>query len=154
MGQITTAEIGVSVSLSLTYENIKLILSLLEMRMDISPLITYVSGINENDDEIQDYENEFEIDFLEEFRENMNEEEYISVCKKLELKSDLTFHFIYNCLSIYADNISYRQTCRLFNTFECSPKDLIDSIQKGTNIFRSANIPEHLILIGNSMYDG
>ena len=73
MGQITTAELGVSVSLPLTFENIKLILRLLEMRMDIRVLRTYVSGMNENEDEIKDYENDdFEVDMIDEFDEDGN----------------------------------------------------------------------------------
>jgi hypothetical protein len=154
MGQITTAEIGVSVSLPLTYDNIKLILHLLEIRMDTSVLITYVSGMNENDDEILNYENEFEIDFLDEFEESISEDEFKSTCERLELESDLTFHFIYNCVAIYADNISFRQTSRLFNCNECTPMELIESIQKGANLFRTEGVPEHLILIGHSIYDG
>lgn len=142
------------IKISLTYENINIILRLLEIRMDIPVLQTYVSGLNENDDEIMDYENEFEIDFLDEFTDALSEGEYTSICQQLEFKSGLTFHFIYNCATIYASNLSFRQTSRLFNSNECTPLDLIANIQKGANTFRSAQVPEHLILIGNSIYDG
>jgi len=156
MGQITTAELGVSVSLPLTFENIKLILRLLEMRMDIRVLRTYVSGMNENEDEIKDYENDdFEVDMIDEFDEDMQEDEFNEICNKLELETErITFHFIYNCVSIYADNISFRQTSHLFYSNECSPNDFIENIQKGAEAFRSAQVPEALILIGHSIYDG
>jgi hypothetical protein len=156
MGQITTAELGVSVSLPLTYANIKLILHLLEMRMDIRVLRTYVSGINENEDEIKDYENDdFEVDMIDEFDEDINEDEFNEICNKLDLEINrITFHFIYNCAAIYADNISFRQTSHLFYSNECSPNDLIENIQKGAETFRSAQVPEHFILIGHSIFDG
>jgi hypothetical protein len=156
MGQITTAELGVSVSLPLTFENIKLILRLLEMRMDIRVLRTYVSGMNENEDEIKDYENDdFEVDMIDEFDEDITEDEFNEICNKLDLKiNGITFHFIYNCAAIYADNISFRQTSHLFYSNECTPSDFIANIQKGAETFRTAQVPEDLIMIGHSIYDG
>ena len=155
MGQITTAELGVSVSLPLSYANLKLLLHLLEIRIDIRVLQTYVSGMNENEDEIKDYENEFEVDMIDEFDEDINEDEFNEICKTLDLDTtQITFHFIYNCASIYADNISFRQTSHLFYSNECSPMEFIENIQKGAETFRSANVPEHLIQIGHSIYDG
>ena len=155
MGQITTAELGVSVSLPLSYANIKLILHLLELRMGIRVLRTYVSGMNESQDEIKDYENDFEIDFIDEFDDSINEDEFNQICDELELdRSRLTFHFIYNCASIYASNISFRQTSHLFYSNQCTPLEFIANIQKGADTFRAAQVPEHLILIGHSIYDG
>jgi hypothetical protein len=156
MGQITTAELGVSVSLPLTFENIKLILRLLEMRMDIRVLRTYVSGMNENEDEIKDYENDdFEVDMIDEFDEDITEDEFNEICNKLDLEiNGITFHFIYNCAAIYADNISFRQTSHLFYSNECTPSDFIANIQRGSETFRSVQVPEHLIMIGHSIYDG
>jgi hypothetical protein len=156
MGQCTDAAIGVSVSLPLCYRYISLISKLLE----IDNLRVYVSGLEENDDEIIDFIYDecemIDLEILDELSEKTSEEEFNTTYKELNIKDNIIFHFIYVCATIYARNLSFRNRSNLFSndTHIKSPIDLINDIQIGLNIFRDADIPEDLIKIGNTICDG
>ena len=151
MGQINDAQVGVSVSLPIKFENIHLIISLL----DLPYFRIYVSGLSENPDEILDYEYDnienIDTDMLDELSIIGNIDDFKAKYKELNINKDLIFHFIYVCTSIYAKNLRYRSTCCLFNNLS-TPQDYINNIQKGVELFKLANVPEIYIKIGNTIY--
>ena len=153
MPSLTEAQIGVSVSLPLNYENIDLIFKLI----DIDKLRLYLSGLNEDPDEakmILCIDDEEELESLEELLDLENEEEFKKKYEELEIYDDLVFHFIYICVGISAFNIQYRK-CGVFQNDQCgfTPSELIIRIQNGIKIFKEANVSEELITIGNTLYE-
>jgi len=143
MGHINDAQVGVSVSLPFKFENIHLIISLL----DLPYFHIYVSGLSENPDEIIEYDT----DMLDELSIIENIDDFKAKYKELNINKDLIFHFIYVCTSIYAKNVRYRSTCCLFNDLS-TPQDYINNIQKGVELFKIANVPDEYIKIGNTIY--
>ena len=96
MPSLTEAKIGVSVSLPLNYENIKLIYEL----HDIDKVFLYLSGLNEDPKEaelVMCLDDISELECLEELLELESEEEFKKKYKELEYKDNLVFHFIYLC---------------------------------------------------------
>lgn len=152
MGQSTFATIGVSVSLELTYRNIQLIKKLLEMDV----FCVYISGLKEYSDEIVDFDQD-ELDFSEEdiyeLSEKQNEEDFNKHYEELELEKYLVFIFIYNCTSVYARNLSFRNTPTLFshNDYQLSPTQTILKFQKGLELFKEAGVEEEYIKVGNTI---
>lgn len=159
MGQSTDANIGVSVSLSLTHPNIKQIYSLLELAEH--PLTLFISGLRDEDewDEVIncDYDYDaFDVDVLDELVNLKTEQEFKTKCDELEIKTGLVFHFMFVCAGIYCRNLSFRSNPYVFNTDETglTPMQLIEHIQKGIQVFKNANIPDELIKVGNTMREG
>ena len=155
MGQITEAQVGITVSLPIQFDNMKLISNLLEL----SNLGIYISGLSEEPDEIVDYEydniDELDTDMIDELSMQENEEQFNMKYHELNIKKNLVIHFIYFS-KIYARNLSFRSVSRLFSHDEhiSTPTELINDILKGVNIFIEANVPEAYIKIGNTIYDG
>ena len=152
MPSLTEAKIGVSVSLSLNYENIYLIYEL----HDINNVFLYLSGLNEDPDEAElvmclDYIGELES--LEELLELESEEEVKKKYEELEYKNNLVFHFIYVCSHFDAFNIQHR-SCGVFQNDEyINPSKYIERIQQGIQFFKDAGVSEELIKIGNYLYE-
>jgi hypothetical protein len=153
MGQMTEAEVGISVSLNINFDNIKLISSLLEL----SNLRIYISGISEEHDEILDYENdhieELDTDIIDELCAQDTQQEFNKKYEEFNIKKKLAFHFIYVVSKIYACNLSYRSIPRLFSHDEniTTSIELINKIHNGVNLFKSINVPDNLIKIGNTI---
>lgn len=149
MGQMTDAQVGLSVSLPLKFDNINLIICLL----DLSELYIYVSGLCENDDEILEYD---DVDNIDELLSMTNIDDFKNKYKELDLNENIIIHFMYVYTKIYARNLSYRSTPHLFsNDIKLSsPQELINNIQKGIEIFKKANVPDEYIKIGNTIYQG
>ena len=159
MGQSTDANIGVSVSLSLTHTNIKQIHSLLGSAEH--PLTLLISGLRDEDevDEVIncDYDYDaFDFDVLDALVNLKTEQEFSVKCDELEIKSGLVFHFMFVCAGIYCRNLSFRSNPYVFNTDEAglTPMQLIEHIQTGIQVFKTVNIPDELIKIGNTMCEG
>jgi hypothetical protein len=157
MGQQIESEMGVSVSLELTYDNLSKIIGL----FDIPNLRVYVSGYSDNLDEVIDvlYEEDsidVNYDILDELSQCKDEEEYNSKYIEMELTEDITFHFVKVITGMYTNNLCYRKINRLFESVEetFTISDFIESIQKATETFKSHNIPDNLILIGHTMREG
>lgn len=156
MGQMTDAQVGVSVSLPLEFEHIKLIYSLI----DLPNIQIYISGLSEYPDEILDYAydniEEIDTDMLDELSIQPTREEFNMKYAELNIKKDLIFHFIYVCATIYARNLSFRSTSRLFSNDEhlSTPMELINDILKGVELFKNSYVSEEYIKIGNTIYDG
>ena len=74
MGQMTDASLGISVSLPLNYENLNLIMKLI----DIDDISLFISGLFEEEDEVIscDYDDTFDIDLLDELVELKSSEEF------------------------------------------------------------------------------
>jgi hypothetical protein len=74
MGQLTDASLGISVSLPLNYENLNLIMKLI----DIDDISLFISGLFEEEDEVIscDYDDTFDIDLLDELVELKSPEEF------------------------------------------------------------------------------
>jgi len=84
MPSLTQAQIGISVSLPLNYSNIDLIFKLL----NIDNLMLYLSGLNEDPDEVKlilCYEDEEELESLDELLDLENEDEFKKKYEELEL---------------------------------------------------------------------
>lgn len=157
MGEQIESETGVSVTLKLTYDNLKKIIELIT----ISNLRIYVSGYGEYDDEVYDFnyeEDSIDIDYdiLDELSECNNQEEYDKKYNDLELTEELEFHFMYVCTGMYAENLTFRKINRLFESSKepTTALDLIKSIQKAIDLFKSYDVPDNLICIGHTMRDG
>ena len=154
MGQMTDASLGISVSLPLNYENIDLIMKLID-NDDIS---LFISGLFEEDDEVIhcDYDDTFDLDLLDELLELKSQEEFKTKCTELDIKDDLIFNYLYVFGTIYARNLSFRSHSHLFHNdeFDTTPTTLIQNIQKGIELFKEAGVPEELIKIGNTISDG
>ena len=153
MGQSTFATIGVSVSLPLIYRHIKLINKL----CDITKICVYVSGLSDEPDETVDFDiiEDFglDLDSIYDLAEKENEEEFKKHCEELEIKEGLVFHFIYNCASVYARNLNFRNNPNLFSEDDGkrSPADIITNFQEGMAIFMAAGVPEDYIKAGNTI---
>jgi hypothetical protein len=154
MGQMTDASLGISVSLPLNYENIDLIMKLI----DINNLSLFISGLFEEDDEVIncDYDDTFDLDLLDELIEMKSLEEFKIKLTELDIKDDLIFNYLYIFGTIYARNLSFRSHSYLFHSedSDTTPATLIQNIQKGVEIFKEAGVPEELIKIGNTISDG
>ena len=141
MGQITEAQLGITVSLPIHFDNIVLICNLLEL----SNLGIYISGLSEEPDEIVDYEydniDELDTDMIDELSMQENEEQFNMKYHELNIKKNVVIHFIYVCNKIYARNLSFRSVSRLFSHDEhiCTPMELINDILKGVELFKKAN---------------
>lgn len=74
MGQMTDASLGISVSLPLNYENLNLIMKLI----DIDDISLFISGLFEEEDEVIscDYDDTFDIGLLDELVELKSPEEF------------------------------------------------------------------------------
>ena len=152
MPSLTEAKIGVSVSLSLNYENIDLIYEL----HDINNVFLYLSGLNEDPDEaelVMCLDDIGELESLEELLELESEEEFKKKYKELEYNDNLVFHFIYVCSHFDAFNIQHR-SCGVFQNDEyINPSKYIERIQQGIQFFKDAGVSEELIKIGNYLYE-
>ena len=154
MPQSTEAQVGVSVSLPLTFSNIKLIFELIET----DNVMLYLSGLQEDPKEVSlimcIYDEE-ELENLEELLDLENEEEFKKKCDEFEIEDDLVFNFIYVCAGVYATNMSYRDRPSVFQNDEhgMTPAQFIERIQTGVQIFRECGVPEELIKVGNVMSD-
>ena len=154
MGQMTDASLGISVSLPLNYENIDLIIKLINNDL----LSLFISGLFEEDDEVIncDYDDTFDMDRLDELVELKSSEEFKIKCAELDIKDSLVFNYLYTFGTIYARNLSYRRHSHLFHNdeFDTTPTTLIQNIQKGVELFIDAGVPEELIKVGNTISDG
>ena len=154
MGQMTDASLGISVSLPLNYENLNLIMKLI----DIDDISLFISGLFEEEDEVIscDYDDTFDIDLLDELVELKSPEEFKTKCTELDIKDDLIFNYLYIFGKIYATNLSFRSHSYLFQSqdSDITPDTIIQNIQKGVEIFRDAGVPEELIKVGNTISDG
>ncbi len=154
MPQSTEAQVGVSVSLPLTFSNIKLIFELVEK----DNVMLYLSGLQEDPIEVSlimcIYDEE-ELENLEELLDLENEEEFKKKCDEFEIEDNLVFNFIYVCAAVYATNMSYRDRPSVFQNDEhgMTPAQFIERIQTGVQIFRECGVPEELIKVGNVMSD-
>jgi hypothetical protein len=154
MPQSTEAQVGVSVSLPLTFSNIKLIFELVET----DNVMLYLSGLQEDPKEVSlimcIYDEE-ELENLEELLDLENAEEFKKKCDEFEIEDDLVFNFIYVCAGVYATNMSYRDRPSVFQNDEhgMTPAQFIERIQTGVQIFRECGVPEELIKVGNVMSD-
>jgi len=153
MPSLTQAQIGISVSLPLNYSNIDLIFKLL----NIDNLMLYLSGLNEDPDEVKlilCYEDEEELESLDELLDLENEDEFKKKYEELELYEELIFHFIYVCAGINVFNIQFRTSAVFQNDeHDMNPIQFINRIQNGIDIFTDCGIPKELIKVGNTMYD-
>lgn len=154
MPQRTEAQVGVSVSLPLTYSNINLILELIE----IESVMLYLSGLEEDPKEvslIMSIYDEDELEHLEELYDLESEEEFKKKCDEFEIKDDLVFNFVYVCAGVYATSMSYRRCPFVFQNDEhgMTPAEFIERIQRGVQIFRDCGVAEDLIKVGNTMAD-
>ena len=153
MPSLTEAQIGISVSLPLNYANINLIFELL----DIDNLMLYLSGFNEDPDEVKlilciDDEEEFES--LHELTDLENEDQFKKKYEELELDDNLIFHFIYVCAGINVFDIQYRNSSVFQNDEHgMTPANFIERIQNGIKIFKDSGLSEEFIKVGNTMYD-
>lgn len=157
MGQQIESETGVSVSLTLTFENLSKIINL----FDIPNLRIYVSGYGENSDEVYDfiYEEDDErinSDTIDELSEATNEEEFNKKYNELELDEHIEFHFMRVVTAMYTENLCYRNINRLFEADDTpnSALDLINSIQEAIEGFKNQNILMEQIHIGHTMREG
>lgn len=154
MGQTTDASIGVSVSVSLNFSNIDLIMKL----MEINNITLLISGLFEEKDEVinVDFDDTFDLDKLDDLVELKDQDEFNIKLNELDIKEGLIFNFMHICAGIYARNLSYRENRYVFQNDEhdTTPENLIKNIQNGIAKFREAGIPEDLIKIGNTMLDG
>lgn len=154
MPQTTEAQVGVSVSLPLSFSNIKLIFELVEK----DNVMLYLSGLQEDPIEVSlimcIYDEE-ELENLEELLDLENEEDFKKKCDEFEIEDDLVFNFIYVCAAVYATNMSYRDRPSVFQNDEhrMTPSQFIERIQTGVQIFRECGVPEELIKVGNVMSD-
>jgi hypothetical protein len=154
MPQRTEAQVGVSVSLPLTFSNIKLIFELIE----IESVMLYLSGLQEDPKEvslIMSIDDEDELEHLEELYDLESEEEFKKKCDEFEIEDDLVFHFMYVCAGVYATSMSYRDCPFVFQNDEhgMTPAQFIERIQRGVQIFRDCGVAEELIKVGNTMAD-
>jgi hypothetical protein len=153
MPSLTEAQIGVSVSLQLNYANIDLIYKLL----DIDNVMLYLSGLNEDRNEVKmilciDDEEGFESFF--ELIELESNEEFKKKYEELKLHDNLIFHFIYVCAGINVFDIQYRNSAVFQNDEHgMTPANFIERIQNGIKIFKDVGVSEELIKVGNTMYD-
>ncbi len=151
---MTDASIGVSVSLPLNYKNINLIIKIL----GADHITLYISGLFDETDEVIncDFDDTFDLDTLDELLDLNDEDEFKKKYNELDIKDGLIFHFMYICAGIYARNLSYRSHPYLFHNDETdmTPIKLIEYIQKGIDIFKGFSIPEELIKIGNTIFEG
>jgi len=154
MGQMTDVLLGISVSLPLKYENMDLIIKLLNT--DNVTLI--ISGLFEEKDEVIncDFDYTFDLDVLDELMDLYSEEMFKLKYKELDIKEDLIFHFMHGVAGIYARNLNFRSNPYLFSHDEhhTSPAKLILDIQKGIQIFKDAGIDEILIKVSNTIREG
>ena len=153
MGQQTDASLGISVSLPLNYENIDLIMKLLD-----NDITLFISGLFEEKDEVIncDYDDTFDLDLLDQLLELKSQEEFKIKYNELSIKDGLICNFMYICGAIYARNLSFRSHPYLFNNDESdtTPTEIILNIQTGVEIFRGAGVPEGLIKVGNTISEG
>ena len=154
MPQRTEAQVGVSVSLPLTYSNIRLIFELIEK----DNVMLYLSGLQEDPKEvslIMSIYDEEELESLEELLDLENEEEFKKKLDEFEIEDDLVFHFMYVCAGVYAISMSYRRCPFVFQNDEdgMTPAQFIERIQRGVEIFRECGVPAELIKVGNTMAD-
>jgi hypothetical protein len=152
MPSLTEAQVGVSVSLPLNYENIDLIYEL----HDIDKVFIYLSGLNEDPDEaklVMCLDDISELESLEELLELESEEEFKKKYEELEFEKNLVFHFIYVCSHFSAYDIQNR-SCGIFQNNEyITPSKYIERIQQGIQYFKDAGISEELIKLGNYLYE-
>ena len=154
MPQSTEAQVGVSVSLPLTFSNIKLIFELIET----DNVMLYLSGLQEDPKEvslIMSIDDEDELKYLEELLDLENDAEFKKKCEEFEINEKLVFNFMYVCAGVYATNMSYRDRPFVFQNDEhgMTPTQFIERIQKGVQIFRECGVAEELIKVGNTMAD-
>lgn len=151
---MTDVLLGISVSLPLKYENMDLIIKLLNT--DNVTLI--ISGLFEEKDEVIncDFDYTFDLDVLDELMDLYSEEMFKLKYKELDIKEDLIFHFMHGVAGIYARNLNFRSNPYLFSHDEhhTSPAKLILDIQKGIQIFKDAGIDEILIKVSNTIREG
>lgn len=153
MPSLTEAQIGVSVSLPLNYTNADLIFKLL----DIDNVMLYLSGLNEDPDEVKlilCIDDEEEFDSFHELAELENEEQFKKKYEELKLEDNLIFHFIYVCAGMNVFDIQYRNSAVFQNDEHgMTPVKFIERIQNGIKIFKDSGVSEELIKVGNTMYD-
>lgn len=151
MGRDLFVKNGVSVSLILNFENIKIINKLRQSQK----FNCYVTDHIENEAIDINYGDDYRLNIKEDnlylLESCKNSEEFEIVYRKFENKK-ITYNFLYVCCEAFAPNFNEKNNLSVFGSENSNPEDIAERFMEGKILFLEAGIQEEFIKIGYQFY--